>query len=38
VAAAAPPPAAPAAPPEQMIMIRGAVKKVEFFAREPETK
>jgi pilus assembly protein CpaB len=33
-AAAAPPPAAP----EQMIVIRGAVKKVEVFSREQETK
>jgi pilus assembly protein CpaB len=38
VAAATPPPAAPAAQPEQMIVIRGAVKKVEVFARETETK
>jgi len=40
VAAAAPdPPAAvPAAEPEQMMVIRGAVKKVEFFSRKQETK
>ena len=29
---------APVAEPDRMIMIRGAVKKVEVFAREPETK
>jgi pilus assembly protein CpaB len=40
VAAAAPdPPAAvPAAEPEQMMVIRGAVKKVEVFSRKQETK
>jgi hypothetical protein len=37
-AAPAPLPAAPAAEPEQMIVIRGAVKKVEVFSREQETK
>jgi pilus assembly protein CpaB len=30
--------AAPAPEPDRMIMIRGAVKKVEVFSREPETK
>ncbi len=37
-AAAAPLAAAPAAEPEQMIVIRGSVKKVEVFSREQETK
>jgi pilus assembly protein CpaB len=35
-AAAAPPPAAPR--PEQMMVIRGAVKKLEFFDKEQEPK
>ena len=35
---AAPPAAAPAAVPDQMIVIRGAVKKVEVFPRERESK
>jgi pilus assembly protein CpaB len=36
--AVAAPAAAPAVEPEQMIVIRGAVKKVEFFPREPAAK
>jgi hypothetical protein len=36
--AAAPPAATPAAVPDQMIVIRGAVKKVEVFSREQESK
>lgn len=38
VAALAPPVVAPAPEPDRMIMIRGAVKKVEVFSREPQTK
>ena len=38
VAAVAPPVVALAPEPDKMIMIRGAVKKVEVFSREPETK
>jgi pilus assembly protein CpaB len=37
-AAPAPPPVARAAEPEQMIMIRGTVKKVEVFSREQGAK
>jgi pilus assembly protein CpaB len=38
VAPAAPAAAAPPPAPDQMIVIRGAVKKVEVFAREQEAK
>jgi pilus assembly protein CpaB len=35
---AAPPPLAPATPPEQMIVLRGAVKKVVVFGPEQDSK
>jgi hypothetical protein len=37
-AAATPPPPAPVVEPEQMIMIRGAVRHVQVFAKEQEAK